>query len=123
MINKIKSLFKKNINDTQTEETEITFCLQKDGTIKVKLVVENEYPTTAEKIGEFLFYLNHGYYAKNITTTIQNMYLNENNPVERSLKELFVSNIIQTWLSHLDILNNNKEQPIISPTNFYKLYK
>lgn len=118
MINYIKKLFFKPEPPKTSGNNKFSFILNPAGEIKLELHIHDDSEEGAKDLGIFLCYLNEGLYAKDIVDTIETM-----TPQDEDSKK-FTKTTILSWHNCLGKMIessasiDDKEDPIISPTNF-----
>lgn len=112
----ILKLFKKHRKETLTENS-ISFILDKDNNVKIKLLFELNSVADAQNMAQFLYELNCGLMSQPIIDLM--IDLGKENPNYQS----FIKNTVMLWLqkitdetklSNLDDINT----PIVKPSNF-----
>ena len=114
---------KKNIDhNIEDKDNQITISIPKNGKVKIELKVNNYSELDAETFGLMLFFMNEGYYAETIVNLLFDLTLNKE---KKTIA--FMEKSIDAWstaINNFDIQPNtniiNNQDPIISPTSFYK---
>ena len=96
----------------ETHNTVIFRIDSENENIKVDFLFDNINENSSRQIGEFLYFLNNGYYIKNILDILSN--LSSNNPEYAT----FINNILRFWSDKLPVEPSIEDKPIISPTHF-----
>jgi hypothetical protein len=117
MIEILKRIFKHQPNKKELNN-KIIFEIQNEN-IKVDLLFNDTSLKSPKQIGEFLYYLNNGYYVTHILDIL--VSLSHNKPEY----ENFVHNIIDSWSSKLPLESHVEDTPVVPPTYFQQntLYK
>lgn len=108
-------------NNTELDN-QIIISVPKNGRVKIDLKISNYSDLDAETFGLMLFFMNEGYYAQTILDLLFDLTANKQ---KQSIN--FMEKSINAWsiaINNFDISPEtntiNKQDPIISPTSFYK---
>lgn len=119
MIKTIKKLFGCQTNQTKTKKIEninntISFVVDKESNISIKLLFEDNSLEAAKDMGIFLYELNSGLLTQSIIDLMTNLG-NDNKEYEQ-----FVASSILCCLKEYskNKENTQKDRPIISPSKF-----
>jgi len=112
-------IFKNWLNNNARDQTDknslynkIIFEVRDDDTIKVDLLFNDPKIDSPEKIGEFLYYLNNGYYTSNILDIL--VGLSRQKPEYKD----FVRDIIHFWSLKITPESKISDTPLVPPTYF-----
>lgn len=106
------------------EPNKLIINVDTNGKIFVNFDVKNFSQSDAENFGKMLYYMNEGFYVQ----TILDLFLHFTNKDYRYAD--FSGDTIRVWSQLVTELSNDNErnpiqnidaQPIISPSNFYKM--
>ena len=103
------------------EDNLLIISCDSHGTTKIKITVNNKSFESAKHFGEMLFLLNEGFYVQTILDVLNEIIKTE--PAYAT----FIQSIINKWSTKVieieDVEEDLLNQPVISPTFFYKSAK
>lgn len=106
---------------TPVEDNLLVISCDSHGTSKVKITVNNKSFESAKQFGELLFLLNEGFYVQPILDVLNDIIKTE--PAYAT----FIQSILNRWSTKVTEIEDVEEdllnQPVISPTFFYKSAK
>jgi hypothetical protein len=108
----IDKIFRSNKNKLFSNK--LIFEITDDNNIKVDFLFNDPNIDSPEKIGQFLYCLNSGYYMTRILDMLVSLSR------QKPEYEFFVHNIIQSWSQNIPSKSSVEEKPIVSPTYFQK---
>ena len=116
--NFIKNLFenKKLSESTNKKENSITFFIDDDDKIKIRIFIDDTSSKSSEHFGFLLYLINEGYYIQSILDTLFEM--------SQSYPDysFFISKVIEEWSKKIKNdteYKNEENKPIIGPSQFY----
>jgi len=116
--NFIKNLFvnKKLSEPTNRKENSITFFIDDDDKLKIRIFIDDTSPKSSEYFGFLLYLINEGYYVQSILDTLFEM--SEAYPDYG----VFISSVIQEWSKKIKDepeYKGEQHKPIIGASQFY----
>lgn len=99
-----------------SDDNSISFILDKEGNIKIKLLFESNSNESAQNMARFLYELNNGLLSQSIIDLM--LELGKENINYR----LFVKDTIMLWLQYISTDTNisSDDNPVIKPSEFSK---
>lgn len=99
-----------------SDDNSISFFLDKEGNIKIKLLFESNSDESAKNMAQFLYELNTGLLSQSIIDLM--LELGKENINYR----LFVKDTIMLWLQYIstDSSASSDNNPLIKPSEFSK---
>jgi hypothetical protein len=112
----ILNIFKHKKKDTPSENS-ISFILDKEDNVKIKLLFELNSFLDADRMSQFLYELNSGLLSQSIIDLMLDL------GKENSNYQPFIKNTIMLWLQKITENTNsinidNQNAPIVKPSNF-----
>ena len=115
-MNILSNIFRKKTTKKLTENS-ISFILDKQDNVKIKLLFELSSLTDAHNMAQFLYELNSGVMSQSVIDLMVD--LGKENPTYQP----FIKNTIMLWLQKItddtkSTNNDNDSTPIVKPSNF-----